>query len=128
MRVLVGSANPVKIAAVRDAFEPYFPGAEVEGIETPSGVPAQPVGEDDLHRRGESGAGAAGAECRARAWPPSFASGWRAASRSIMAGGLPSASFASPTRRAGWGSAFRRCSSCRRVWWTICWGETSWAM
>jgi inosine/xanthosine triphosphatase len=45
MRVLVGSANPVKIAAVRDVFEPYFPGAEVESIETPSGVPAQPVGE-----------------------------------------------------------------------------------
>ena len=34
MRVLVGSANPVKIAAVRDVFEPYFPGAEVEGIES----------------------------------------------------------------------------------------------
>ena len=46
MKVLVGSANPVKIAAVRDVFEPYFRGAEVEGIETPSGVSAQPVGED----------------------------------------------------------------------------------
>jgi inosine/xanthosine triphosphatase len=46
MRVLVGSVNPVKIAAVRDVFERYYPGAEVEGIETPSGVPAQPVGED----------------------------------------------------------------------------------
>ena len=46
MRVLVGSANPVKIAAVRDVFESYFNGAEVEGIETPSGVPAQPIGED----------------------------------------------------------------------------------
>jgi inosine/xanthosine triphosphatase len=46
MKVLVGSVNPVKIAAVRDAFELYFPGAQVEGIETPSGVPAQPVGED----------------------------------------------------------------------------------
>ena len=56
MRVLVGSANPVKIAAVRDAFEPCFPGAVVEGIETPSGVPAQPVGEDTF----------TGAENRAR--------------------------------------------------------------
>ena len=51
MRVLVGSANPVKIAAVRDAFEPCFPGAVVEGIEASSGVPAQPVGEGDLCRR-----------------------------------------------------------------------------
>jgi inosine/xanthosine triphosphatase len=57
MRVLVGSVNPVKIAAVRDAFESYFPGAEVEGIEAPSGVPAQPVGEETF----------TGAENRARA-------------------------------------------------------------
>ena len=56
MRVLVGSANPVKIASVRDVFEPYFHGAVVEGIETPSGVPAQPVGEETF----------AGAENRAR--------------------------------------------------------------
>ena len=56
MRVLVGSANPVKIAAVRDAFEPCFPGAVVEGIEASSGVPAQPVGEETF----------AGAENRAR--------------------------------------------------------------
>jgi inosine/xanthosine triphosphatase len=46
MRVLVGSANPVKIAAVRDVFEPHFPGVEVEGIEALSGVPAQPVGDE----------------------------------------------------------------------------------
>ena len=46
MRVLVGSANPVKIAAVRDVFEAYFPGAVVEGIEASSGVPAQPVGDE----------------------------------------------------------------------------------
>ena len=57
MRVLVGSANPVKIAAVRDAFEPCFPGAVVEGIEASSGVPAQPVGEEETF---------AGAENRAR--------------------------------------------------------------
>ena len=126
MRVLVGSANPVKIAAVQDVFEPYFPGAVVEGIETPSGVPAQPVGKETF----------TGAENRARALlaldaegrlAPSFASGWKAASHSITAGGLRSAPSASPTRRAGWGSAFRRCSSCRRASWTICWGEASWA-
>jgi inosine/xanthosine triphosphatase len=56
MKVLVGSVNPVKIAAVQDVFEPYFPGAEVEGVETPSGVPAQPVGEETF----------TGAENRAR--------------------------------------------------------------
>lgn len=44
--MLVGSRNPVKIGAVRDVFEQYFPGVEVEGIEVASGVPAQPVGDD----------------------------------------------------------------------------------
>lgn len=45
VKVLVGSANPVKIGAVRDVFEAFFPGATVEGIEVPSGVPGQPVGD-----------------------------------------------------------------------------------
>jgi inosine/xanthosine triphosphatase len=57
MRVLVGSANPVKIAAVRDVFEPYFPGVQVDDIETLSGVPAQPVG-DDTFTGAENRAGA----------------------------------------------------------------------
>lgn len=57
MKVLVGSENPVKIAAVRDAFEPYFPGVEVIGLPVPSGVPAQPMGDETF----------AGAENRARA-------------------------------------------------------------
>jgi inosine/xanthosine triphosphatase len=46
MLVLVGSQNPVKIGAVRDVFEQYFPGPEVRGVEVDSGVPAQPVGDD----------------------------------------------------------------------------------
>lgn len=57
MKVLVGSVNPVKVGAVRDVFEPHFPGVEVAGIEAPSGVAAQPVGDDTF----------AGAENRARA-------------------------------------------------------------
>lgn len=57
MKVLVGSANPVKIGAVRDAFEPYFPGVEVLGLPVEPGVPAQPVGEETF----------TGAENRARA-------------------------------------------------------------
>lgn len=57
MKVLVGSENPVKIAAVQDVFEPYFPGVEVIGLAVPSGVPAQPVGDETF----------AGAENRARA-------------------------------------------------------------
>jgi inosine/xanthosine triphosphatase len=57
MKALVGSVNPVKIGAVRDAFEAHFPDVEVVGIATPSGVPAQPIGDDTF----------AGAANRARA-------------------------------------------------------------
>jgi inosine/xanthosine triphosphatase len=46
VKVLVGSVNPVKVGAARDVFEAFFPGATVEGIEVPSGVPAQPVGDE----------------------------------------------------------------------------------
>ena len=46
MRVLVGSTNPVKIAAVKTAFGKYFPDIQVKGIKTNSGVSPQPVGEE----------------------------------------------------------------------------------
>ena len=128
MKSVVGSANPVKIAAVRDVFEPYFPGAVVEGIETPSGVPAQPVGEDTF----------TGAENRARTLLIHNADRSLGAAFCVgLEGGIAEyrcpvvcvrRRFASPMRRAGWGSAFRRCSSCRRASSTICWGAASWAM
>ena len=57
VKVLVGSVNPVKIGAVRDAFAPYFPDVAVDGIDVASGVPAQPVDDETF----------AGAENRARA-------------------------------------------------------------
>jgi inosine/xanthosine triphosphatase len=44
--VLVGSANPIKSAAVTEVFASYFEGVEVRGMEVASGVPAQPVGDD----------------------------------------------------------------------------------
>jgi len=63
-RVMVGSTNPVKIEAARDAFRAYFSDARAEGIAVPSGVPDQPVGEatfegarnraDALYRKHES--------------------------------------------------------------------------
>ncbi len=43
MKVLVGSKNPVKIEAVRTAFNFYFAEAEIIGIEVNSKVPKQPV-------------------------------------------------------------------------------------
>lgn len=43
MKVLVGSANPVKIDAVREAFSNYYSNPEILGFETDSGVSSQPV-------------------------------------------------------------------------------------
>jgi inosine/xanthosine triphosphatase len=43
-RVLVGSMNPPKVAAVRAALSSYAASAEVEGVAVESGVPDQPVG------------------------------------------------------------------------------------
>jgi inosine/xanthosine triphosphatase len=57
MKVLVGSRNPVKIAAVRDVFSRYFGDVAVIGVEVDPAVPAQPVGDQTF----------AGAENRARA-------------------------------------------------------------
>jgi inosine/xanthosine triphosphatase len=47
-RVRVGSRNGPKIAAVNDAFAAYVPGVEVLGVEVASGVPAQPIGFEEI--------------------------------------------------------------------------------
>lgn len=48
--VVVGSTNPVKIAAVRAVLERAGSAAHVEGIAVPSGVNDQPVGDDETIR------------------------------------------------------------------------------
>lgn len=57
-RVAVGSRNPVKVAAVTHVVRQLHPSAIVEGVQVPSGVPDQPVGDDETQR---------GAVARARA-------------------------------------------------------------
>ncbi len=44
MKVLVGSRNPVKVAATKEAFAMFFDNVDVSGMVVDSGVPAQPVG------------------------------------------------------------------------------------
>lgn len=56
-RVVVGSANPVKIAAVRAVLARIAPTASCDGVAVASGVPDQPWGDDETIR---------GAEARAR--------------------------------------------------------------
>lgn len=58
MKIAVGSANPVKIEAVRDAAKKMFPEAEVVSAAVQSGVSAQPFSDDEAIE---------GAENRARA-------------------------------------------------------------
>jgi len=43
MKILIGSQNPVKIEAVKDAFTLFYKEIEVIGISVNSNVPAQPV-------------------------------------------------------------------------------------
>lgn len=43
MKVLVGSENPVKITAAREAFAQYFDKVKVTGIKVASGVSDQPI-------------------------------------------------------------------------------------
>ncbi len=50
MKIIVGSKNPVKVGAVREAFEKYFPECEVVGIDVESGVAAQPMSEEETIR------------------------------------------------------------------------------
>jgi inosine/xanthosine triphosphatase len=54
-RVVVGSGNPVKIAAVRAVLARLLPASGVAaltvfGTEVPSGVPAQPLGDEETQR------------------------------------------------------------------------------
>jgi inosine/xanthosine triphosphatase len=58
VRVVVGSTNPVKVAAVRAVVARLAPDAEVIGVAVASGVPDQPYGDDETQ---------AGARQRARA-------------------------------------------------------------
>ena len=47
--IAVGSANPVKIAAVRSVMERIYGEVRITGIDVPSGVPPQPFG-DQTHQ------------------------------------------------------------------------------
>ena len=46
LKVLVGSQNPVKINAVKEAFEKHFGTVEVIGIKVTSDVPDQPINDE----------------------------------------------------------------------------------
>ncbi|MGE3770645.1 MAG: DUF84 family protein [Bdellovibrionales bacterium] len=50
MKVVLGSKNAAKVAAVEKALRAYWDDVVVTGIDVPSGVPAQPLGHDETMR------------------------------------------------------------------------------
>ncbi|MCL1141163.1 inosine/xanthosine triphosphatase [Shewanella gaetbuli] len=50
--ILVGSKNPVKIAAAQEAIQQYFPSAAIHcaGIDAPSGVAQQPMSAEETKK------------------------------------------------------------------------------
>lgn len=50
MNVLVGSTNPVKVAATQKAFGQYFDTVAAEGVAVDSGVADQPIGAAEAFR------------------------------------------------------------------------------
>ncbi len=44
--IIVGSKNPVKIEAVKEAFSRFFSPLEIKSVEVSSDVPPQPVGDE----------------------------------------------------------------------------------
>lgn len=59
MYLAVGSTNPVKLQAVRTATAVTWPDAQVIGYDVPSGVAAQPWGEEETRRGARARAGKA---------------------------------------------------------------------
>jgi inosine/xanthosine triphosphatase len=61
MKLVVGSSNPVKLAAARDGFAQVFgeAGLAVHGCDVPSGVPAQPFGDIETRQGAYNRAAAA---------------------------------------------------------------------
>ncbi len=45
LRIAVGSTNPVKVGAARRILQQLYPDCEVTGLNVPSGVSDQPIGE-----------------------------------------------------------------------------------
>ncbi len=52
MRIIVASSNPVKIGSALEGFREMFPDEsfEAEGAAIPSGVSAQPIGDDETYQ------------------------------------------------------------------------------
>ncbi len=50
MKIAIGSTNPVKVRAARNALRKIYPRAEFVALQVPSGVPGQPRGDEQTRR------------------------------------------------------------------------------
>ncbi len=52
LQIIVASKNPVKVQAALDGFQEMFPAQQftAEGLSVPSGVPDQPMGDDETYQ------------------------------------------------------------------------------
>ncbi|MCB9359115.1 inosine/xanthosine triphosphatase [Candidatus Woesearchaeota archaeon] len=50
MKIIVGSKNPVKVAAIKEAVQEFWKDAEVSGIEIDSTVDHQPIGDEEGYK------------------------------------------------------------------------------
>ncbi len=50
MKIAVGTDNPVKYRAVRNVMRRLFPDAQVIALRVPSGLPEQPIGDDETRQ------------------------------------------------------------------------------
>jgi inosine/xanthosine triphosphatase len=60
--VAVGSTNPLKVGAARDAFRDFYGDAKVEGLHVPSGIKPFPTSEEETIRGAKNRARAAASE------------------------------------------------------------------
>ena len=69
-KIIIASKNPAKIQAVENAFSKVFPNEVFKyvGVSVPSGVPDQPIGEDETFAGAENRVDNAMKECDGDYW------------------------------------------------------------
>ncbi len=65
MKIAIGTDNPVKIRAARNVLRKLYPDVEIVSLVVPSGIPGQPIGDEETRRGAANRAHAARIAARA---------------------------------------------------------------
>ncbi len=65
MKIVIGTDNPVKIRAARNVLRKLYPHAKITALVVPSGIPGQPLGDEETRRGAANRAHAARVAARA---------------------------------------------------------------